>query len=352
LKWLWEKIEEMGYNSPYIWRSLQNVLISLIKGIKIACRINRKVKREYFMKSDKPHLIWMPGKASGKVRTFSINFALVKILSLIIVLCICAIPVLETELISIRDKVDQLESRKNELSSEIKALQFVKNNLARIENKESALKEYFGMENYSSLDQLLGAGGSPKSFNSLAGKAGEGKMKDNVPKAVPAEKYVTLKLDGLDKNYEVLCRLSKEKDKIWEFTPSIVPVKMDKVKVSSTFGWRKNPFTNSKEFHAGVDFSGPKRTKIIAPAAGVVLKKGYDKWLGNFLVISHGKDIKTIYGHLDKITVDKGVMLSRGDLIGLMGNTGLSTNNHLHYAVINESQAVDPMEYILDYREG
>jgi len=312
-----------------------------------------KAERDFYMKSDKPHLIWMPGGGSGQVRTFQISFTLIKVLFFIIFLCLCSIPFLETELISLKIRVTDLETEKNELNSEVTNLQFVKNNLARIEDKEAALKEYFGMEGYTSLDQVAGTGGSPGTFYSGDEKYHKTSTgKENAIKAVSAENYLELKLARLDRNYEIMGRLSEEKKKSWEFTPSIVPVEMDNPRVSSNFGWRKNPFTNSREFHAGIDFSGPRRTVIIAPAAGVVVKKGYDRWLGNFLVISHGEAIKTIYGHLDKVLVDEGTMLSRGDRLGLMGNTGLSTNNHLHYMVIEGSYAVDPIEYILDYREG
>jgi len=142
--------------------------------------------------------------------------------------------------------------------------------------------------------------------------------------------------------------LSLIQEKVWGYTPSIIPVNHVNPRVSSGFGWRKNPFTNSREFHAGIDIIGPKRTMIIAPSRGVVVVKGFDQRLGNYLVLEHNENVKTIYGHLHKVSIEKGMQVKRGETLGLMGNTGLSTSCHLHYGVIVNGRAVDPMQYILD----
>ena len=84
----------------------------------------------------------------------------------------------------------------------------------------------------------------------------------------------------------------------------------------------------------------------------MVINRGYDQWLGNYIVIQHTEKLKTIFGHMSKISVANGTKISRGDLLGYIGNTGLSTGTHLHYSILNEGQPVDPMEYILDIRPG
>jgi len=75
------------------------------------------------------------------------------------------------------------------------------------------------------------------------------------------------------------------KEKIWESTPSIIPVKMENPHITSTFGWRRNPLTDRDEFHAGIDILGSRWDEIVSPAAGVVINIGYDQWLGNYIVI-------------------------------------------------------------------
>ena len=72
--------------------------------------------------------------------------------------------------------------------------------------------------------------------------------------------------------------------------------------------------------------------------------------MGNYLVIEHTSKIKTIYGHLEKIVVAENSRVERGQFIGVMGNTGMSTSRHLHYSVVDGNRAVDPMQYVLDAR--
>jgi murein DD-endopeptidase MepM/ murein hydrolase activator NlpD len=134
----------------------------------------------------------------------------------------------------------------------------------------------------------------------------------------------------------------------WDTTPSILPVELKNPVISSGFGWRKSPFTNKREFHAGIDIIGRTGTPVVAPAAGVVINAGQDRWLGKYLVLQHSEELKTIYGHLHEVSVSKGGRVRRGDLIGRVGNTGLSTSSHLHYSVLERNRAVNPMQYILE----
>jgi murein DD-endopeptidase MepM/ murein hydrolase activator NlpD len=149
---------------------------------------------------------------------------------------------------------------------------------------------------------------------------------------------------------KVLHGLRERQGEKWEGTPSIAPVALEKIRVSSEFGLRTNPFTNKTEFHAGVDLLGAKGTKVIAPASGEVIAKGHDPWLGHHVVLQHPGGIKTVYGHLDTVSVGERDRVKRGDVLGAMGNSGLSTSPHLHYVVIVGGRAVDPMQFILDLR--
>lgn len=132
-----------------------------------------------------------------------------------------------------------------------------------------------------------------------------------------------------------------------QYLPTILPVQSEKVWRSSAFGWRIDPFTGRRAFHSGVDFAGRKGLPIYATADGFVRRAEQDKYLGNTVVISHRKKeldeqgqpyarqggYQTEYGHLDKIMVEQGQQVKRGQQIGTMGNTGRSTGPHLHYAV-------------------
>ncbi len=299
------------------------------------------------------HIVWIPDNGSGKVHTFFVNFSLLRLFTLIVFLCICSVPFLETGLFSAMKKVDDLEQKKELLHDKILTLQYIKKSLAGIQEKERMLRNYFGMEKYESLEQIMVGGGELNfdltnlQFNQDdLGQGTEKKIID--PEMIAGDMNLPTKLRTLTSNFEILNQLILIQEKVWGYTPSIIPVNHVNPRVSSGFGWRKNPFTNSREFHAGIDIIGTKRTMIIAPSRGVVVVKGFDQRLGNYLVLEHNENVKTIYGHLHKVSIEKGMQVKRGETLGLMGNTGLSTSCHLHYGVIVNGRTVDPMQYILD----
>jgi len=118
--------------------------------------------------------------------------------------------------------------------------------------------------------------------------------------------------------------------------------------VTSAFGRRISPFTGQADMHTGIDISGKVGTPVIAPARGVVEFAGDDGGYGKTVVINHGQGITTRYAHLNDISVQEGDTLTRGELIGELGNTGRSTGPHLHYEVRLNGVSVDPMRYILN----
>lgn len=127
-------------------------------------------------------------------------------------------------------------------------------------------------------------------------------------------------------------------------TPSIWPTKSRKV--TSSFGYRKDPFTGRPSHHTGIDIGGKYGDPVYATADGVVSFVGYDSSHGNNIIIDHSGGIKTRYMHLSKNLVKKGVKVTKGDLIGQIGSTGRSTGAHLHYEVIKNGKQVDPRPYM------
>ena len=128
-------------------------------------------------------------------------------------------------------------------------------------------------------------------------------------------------------------------------TPSIAPTKGH---ISSRYGKRVDPFTGKIKLHRGIDFSNRQFTPVYAPADGVVVNTFVNGSFGEFLVIDHGYNIVTRYGHLSKYEVQVGQKVKRGDLIARIGNTGRSTAPHLHYEVLVSDQYVNPEKYLLE----
>jgi murein DD-endopeptidase MepM/ murein hydrolase activator NlpD len=126
--------------------------------------------------------------------------------------------------------------------------------------------------------------------------------------------------------------------------PSARPV--SSMALTSNFGIRVDPFRGGAAMHAGVDIPGPYATPIYATADGFVGRTGRIGGYGNLVELEHGRGIQTRYGHLSSILVGPGKRIKRGELIGLMGSTGRSTGNHLHYEVRIDGRAVNPMPFL------
>lgn len=119
--------------------------------------------------------------------------------------------------------------------------------------------------------------------------------------------------------------------------------------VNSEFGRRSSPWLDdAQEVHSGIDIGAPRGTAVTAPAAGVVVFAGSHPEYGVTLVIDHGNDIKTLYGHLTRVDVTADQKVERGQLVAHTGNTGRSSGPHLHYEIQVKGQAVNPRSYLWD----
>jgi len=127
-------------------------------------------------------------------------------------------------------------------------------------------------------------------------------------------------------------------------TPSIYPT--TSTQVTSSFGYRRDPFTRRSAYHKGIDFGGDIGDPIFATADGQVARTGYDRAMGNYIYVKHGNGLETVYMHLTKSLVKKGQNVKKGEKIGTLGSTGRSTGPHLHYEVHKNGEAINPKPYI------
>ncbi len=135
-----------------------------------------------------------------------------------------------------------------------------------------------------------------------------------------------------------------------DYIPAIPPVNpTSHIRITSYFGSRTDPFTHFSRMHEGIDFAGPKNTDIFATADGIVSKtKNSIIGYGKEIIISHKFGYSTRYAHLNKILVQEGDTIQRGQLIGLMGSTGRSTGTHLHYEVRINRRPINPAFFYSD----
>lgn len=119
--------------------------------------------------------------------------------------------------------------------------------------------------------------------------------------------------------------------------------------LSSYYGMRDDPFTQQPAMHKGIDFAGTEGDQVIATAAGVVTWSGERYGYGNLIEIDHGNGLVTRYGHNKELTASVGEVVTKGQQIALIGNTGRSTGAHVHYEIIKNGTQIDPLPYV--YRQ-
>lgn len=157
--------------------------------------------------------------------------------------------------------------------------------------------------------------------------------------------WLAKEADRQEQSLQELSLAAEQKSSRWAATPSIWPVKGW---ITSGFGPRVSPFTEKPAWHDGLDIGAAANAPVQAPAQGRVTSVGFDSKLGNVVKVDHGFGIETLYGHLAKALVKEGQRVKRGDVVGLVGSTGLATGPHLHYMVKVNGQTFDPTKYILD----
>lgn len=218
--------------------------------------------------------------------------------------------------------------------------------LEGIEKRDDAVyRSIFGLEEIPQSVKEAGFGGVNR-YAYLDELGGSSLLKQTVKRMDVLTKRSYVQSKALD---EVLM-VSKHADKLTSCMPSVPPIVPEKgtYRISSPFGYRHHPIQNKRIFHEGVDFAtGKVGPKIYSTGDGVVEKIKYNFFgYGNEVVIDHGFGYKTRYAHMQNIDVKKGDVVSRGQQIGTVGNTGSSTGPHLHYEVIYRGKQIDPMSFM------
>lgn len=254
------------------------------------------------------------------------------------------------------------------------AIDDLKKRLTSMNEVNQRLRIMLGIETPKSGDQVNGRGGEetplPEGSNIIQidknQRTGdttsqsslttqESVINSEQSEAIDEEKLVAEVKEGIDwlkkeadtqeKTLQELYAVAEQKSSRWAATPSIWPVKGW---VTSGFGPRVSPFTEKPAWHDGLDIGAAANAPVQAPAQGRVTLVGFDPKLGNLVKLDHGYGMETLYGHLAKALVKEGQRVKRGDVVGLVGSTGLATGPHLHYMVKVNGQTFDPTKFILD----
>lgn len=187
-----------------------------------------------------------------------------------------------------------------------------------------------------------GSGGVNK-YESLKGMDNAGLIINTSRKLDELSKAIYIQ----SKSYDEVENLAKNKIAMMASIPAIVPIslKNKKARISSGFGYRIHPIYKQVKLHTGMDFGAPIGTPIYATGDGTVGYLGFEKGYGKHVEIEHGFNYKTLYGHMNEYNVRSGQKVKRGDVIGYVGNTGLSFGPHVHYEVRRNNVPIDPINF-------
>jgi murein DD-endopeptidase MepM/ murein hydrolase activator NlpD len=154
------------------------------------------------------------------------------------------------------------------------------------------------------------------------------------------------RLDIEDQSLDALNKELKEKEKRWASRPAIQPISnVDLIQLYTTYGLRLHPILGYWRDHKGLDFTAPEGAPIYATGDGIVEFANGATTYGNVVFINHGYDFQTRYAHMTRYIVSQGERVRRGQVIGYVGNTGLSFGNHCHYEVLVKGNQVNPINF-------
>lgn len=277
-------------------------------------------------------------KKVGVVLLFIASSALFGFLCFVVLL---NVPFFETpkdkiqarEIDNLKLQYENLE-RKMELAEEV---------LADIEQRDNNLyRVYFNTSPIPEEQRKAGFGGVNR-YRALEGYNNSELVINTTKRLDIISKELVIQSKSLDE----IAKLAKDKEKLLASIPAIQPVKNEDLRqMASGFGYRSDPFTKIRKFHAGMDFTAKTGTPVYATGDGVVARadataSGY----GNHIVIRHGFGYETLYGHLSRYKAKAGQRVKRGDVIGYVGSTGRSQAPHLHYEVHKNGEVINPVNF-------
>lgn len=241
---------------------------------------------------------------------------------------------------NLKEKMEILQQNIIEDSKDLKVI---------AERDDNVYRAVFGSSPLSSAEREAGFGGMDR-YSHLKGYQNSELMLKTA--------YLTDKISKQEiiqaQSHKELLNMVKNKELMLRSIPNLQPIRAkDFDHFGSPFGKRFHPILKIWRLHAGVDLCANQGVDILASGAGkVVIAKFNPGGYGNYVKIDHGYGYSTIYGHLQKILVKEGQEVKRGEVIGLCGNTGLSTAPHLHYEVREHDVPQNPMNYFkLEYSE-
>lgn len=237
-------------------------------------------------------------------------------------------------------EIENLQFRYSLLNKKMEQIEEVLHDIAERDN--NLYRVYFNADPIPFEQRKAGFGGVNR-YRDLEGFNNSELLINTSKRMDILTKELVIQSKSLDEIYN----LAKSQEELLAAIPAIQPIKNEQLtRMASGYGYRNDPFTKIRKFHAGMDFTAKTGTPIYATGDGIVERadnraSGY----GNHIVLKHGFGYKTLYAHLSKYNVKKGQRVKRGDIIGFVGSTGRSEAPHLHYEVHVNGKPVNPINF-------
>jgi murein DD-endopeptidase MepM/ murein hydrolase activator NlpD len=225
-----------------------------------------------------------------------------------------------------------------ELTAQIQSLEGVINELGARASIDPASAR--AMQKLPAIVKTRAAGGSAASTSSAFSNVLSTSLSS------PEDTFGVLRdvLQSLENRLRFVRRDVERRAELANATPSIWPTHGW---LTGVFGGRSDPFTGEPGYHQGLDISTERGQPVFATADGVVEAASYSGDYGNLVLLSHAFGLATRYGHLNAYAVKAGQRVKRGDVIGYVGSTGRSTGSHLHYEILANGKALNPLQLLI-----
>lgn len=306
-------------------RKIFKTLMSKIKNILIKIK-NIVLKLTVFLK--KEYSLLMVSHSGDKTRSLNINMFMILSIIFLFIISVSSfvflrskIEILHLELNQQKTRISIVEEDYAQLNEKVQYLMYVSK---RFQSASTDLLQRFGYSNvvYKTGDLDFQSTEDISTFTTY--------LEKTITPIKEIHQLIELNKDMIDQ------------------IPSTWPIKGGIGYISMYFGLNEHPFLGYKYLHSGIDVAtGRTGDYIVSTANGTVMETGYEIAYGNFIVIKHGFDFYTRYGHLQRILVKKGQKVERGEKIGILGNTGLSTGPHVHYEIYIGGKHINPWSYMI-----
>ena len=255
---------------------------------------------------------------------------------------------LQTREIHLTNELGEIQSQRQQIQEFASQINSLKGHLLTLNNFEKKIRIIANIEKTDDSNNIFGVGGSiPEDLDArLPLMEKRNSLMRDMHEQIDELNRASIHQKG---EFESLLKSLEDQQNLLASTPAIRPISRgEKSWVTSSFGFRRSPFTGQREFHQGFDISTRKGTPVLATAEGVVTFAGKKGLLGNTVIVDHGHGMVTRYGHCSKFLKKRGEKVKRWEPIALVGNTGRSTGPHVHYEVRLNGIPVNPYKYILN----